>query len=126
MMGPIECRIAYTGENPCLALYVNVQYRVLVAPLYWGYACIHDERTRTMGSRDYGRPQAKTYLKTDNRDRKYIDYKSVEELRRLMTPNGKIYSRKRLGTSAKEQRMVAQAIKRARFMALLPFTSGTL
>jgi len=79
-----------------------------------------------MGSRDYSRPQAKTYLKTDNRDRKYIDYKSADELRRLMTPNGKIYSRKRLGTSAKEQRMVAQAIKRARFMALLPFTSGTL
>ncbi len=79
-----------------------------------------------MGTKDYGRPQAKTYLKTDNRDRNYIDYKSADELRRLMTPNGKIYSRKRLGTSAKEQRMVAQAIKRARFMALLPFTSGTL
>lgn len=77
-------------------------------------------------SNDYGKPQAKTYLKTDNRDKKYIDFKSVEDLRRLMTPNGKIYSRKRLATSAKEQRMVAQAIKRARFMALLPFTSGTM
>jgi small subunit ribosomal protein S18 len=77
-------------------------------------------------SKDYGRPISKTYLKNDNRDRKYIDYKSVEDLRRLMTPNGKIYSRKRLGTSAKEQRMVAQAIKRARYMALLPFTSGTM
>ncbi|HBZ97942.1 MAG: 30S ribosomal protein S18 [Phycisphaerae bacterium] len=43
-----------------------------------------------------------------------------------MTPNGKIYSRKRLGTSANEQRKVAQAIKRARSMALLPYTSGTL
>ena len=75
---------------------------------------------------NYGRPLSKTYLKTDNRDKKYIDYKSVEELRRLMTPNGKIYSRKRLGTSAKEQRMVAQAIKRARYIALLPYTSGTL
>ena len=95
-------------------------------PTVLGLHSTHDERNRTMGSRDYGRPQAKTYLKTDNRDRKYIDYKSVEDLRRLMTPNGKIYSRKRLGTSAKEQRMVAQAIKRARFMALLPFTSGTM
>ena len=75
---------------------------------------------------DYNRQISKTYLKTDNRDKKYIDYKSVEELRRLMTPNGKIYSRKRLGTSAKEQRMVAQAIKRARYVALLPYTSGTL
>jgi small subunit ribosomal protein S18 len=75
---------------------------------------------------DYGRSQPKKYLKTDNRDKKYIDYKSVEDLRRLMTPNGKIYSRKRLSTSAKEQRMVAQAIKRARYMALLPYTSGTM
>ena len=76
---------------------------------------------------DYGnRSRTKTYLKLDSRDKKYIDYKSVEDLRRLMTPNGKIYSRKRLSTSAKQQRMVAQAIKRARFMALLPFTSGTM
>ena len=43
-----------------------------------------------------------------------------------MTPNGKIYSRKRLGTSALDQRMIAQAIKRARYMALLPYTSATL
>jgi small subunit ribosomal protein S18 len=76
---------------------------------------------------DYGnRTRSKTYLKLDNRGKKYIDYKSVEDLRRLMTPNGKIYSRKRLSASAKQQRMIAQAIKRARFMALLPFTSGTL
>ncbi len=76
---------------------------------------------------DYGnRSRSKTYLKADNKGEKYIDYKSVEDLRRLMTPNGKIYSRKRLSASAKQQRMIAQAIKRARFMALLPFTSGTL
>ncbi len=44
----------------------------------------------------------------------------------VMTPNGKIYSRKRLGLPAWEQRMVAKAIKRARYMALLPYTSATL
>lgn len=66
------------------------------------------------------------YLKTDSRGRQYIDYKSVDELRRLMTPNGKIYSRKRLGVTARQQRMVAQAIKRARYMALLPYTDATL
>ena len=76
---------------------------------------------------DYGnRSRSKTYLKVDNKGKKNIDYKSVEDLRRLMTPNGKIYSRNRLSASAKQQRMIAQAIKRARFMALLPFTSGTL
>lgn len=56
----------------------------------------------------------------------YVDYKSVDELRRMMTPNGKIYSRKRLGVSARDQRMISQAIKRARAMALLPYTSATL
>jgi small subunit ribosomal protein S18 len=56
----------------------------------------------------------------------YVDYKDVESLRRMMTPNGKIYGRKRLGTNARQQRMVASAVKRARFMGLLPFTSATL
>jgi small subunit ribosomal protein S18 len=56
----------------------------------------------------------------------YIDYKDVEKLRRMMSPNGKIFTRKRLSTTAGEQRMVSQAIKRARFMGLLPFTSATL
>jgi small subunit ribosomal protein S18 len=56
----------------------------------------------------------------------HVDWKDVETLRRLMSPNGKILGRKRLGTSAAEQRMVAQAIKRARFMSLLPYTSATL
>ncbi len=59
-------------------------------------------------------------------ERPFVDYKNVDELRRMMTPNGKIYSRKRQGTSAREQRMVAQAIKRARYMGLLPYTSATL
>lgn len=56
----------------------------------------------------------------------YVDWKDVEMLRRMMSPNGKIYSRKRLGTTASEQRKLAQAVKRARHMGLLPFTSATL
>lgn len=56
----------------------------------------------------------------------YVDWKDVENLRRMMSPNGKIYGRKRLGTTQREQKMVAQAIKRARHMGLLPFTSATL
>ena len=42
----------------------------------------------------------------------YADYKCHEELRRLLTPNGKMYGRKRLNLTASEQRKVAQAIKR--------------
>ena len=65
-------------------------------------------------------------LKTGAGDKKFVDYKAADDLRRLMTPNGKIYSRKRLGVTAREQRMIAQAIKRARYIGLLPFTSATL
>ena len=73
---------------------------------------------------------------TDNKDGKiaekssngtfFVDYKRADDLRRFMTPNGKIQSRKKTGLTAREQRMVAQAIKRARYMALLPYTSATL
>jgi small subunit ribosomal protein S18 len=44
----------------------------------------------------------------------------------MLTPNGKIQSRKRTGLNSQEQRLLSQAIKRARFMALLPYTSATL
>ncbi len=56
----------------------------------------------------------------------YIDWKDVDNLRRMLTPNGKIHGRKRLSASAREQRMIAQAVKRARYMGLLPYTSATL
>jgi small subunit ribosomal protein S18 len=75
----------------------------------------------------YGRkPTQNNFLKSGVKGTLWVDYKSVDELRRLMTPNGKIYSRKRLGTSSSQQKKVAKAIKRARHMGLLPFTSGTL
>ena len=81
-----------------------------------------------MASFSYNRTETNrdAIMRKDTRDRVYVDYKQTDELRRLMTPNGKIYPRKRLGVSAKEQRMIAQAIKRARYMALLPYTSATL
>lgn len=56
----------------------------------------------------------------------YCDYKNIDGLRRAMSPNGKIYGRRRLDLSAQEQKLVAQAVKRARFLGLLPFTSATL
>ena len=51
----------------------------------------------------------------------YIDYKDVRLLRRFMTDRGKIAPRRITGTSARYQRMLATAIKRARIMALVPF-----
>lgn len=53
----------------------------------------------------------------------YIDYKKPELLAPYITNFGKIYSRRRTGTCAKHQRRLARAIKRARFLALLPYTA---
>ncbi|MBN1391415.1 MAG: 30S ribosomal protein S18 [Sedimentisphaerales bacterium] len=55
------------------------------------------------------------------RGTKYVDYKDIDTLERLLTHRGKIYSRKRSGNCAGCQRKVKAAIKRARYMALLPY-----
>ena len=53
----------------------------------------------------------------------YIDYKDVELLKKFILTNGKITPRRVTGTSAKYERMLATAIKRARQMALLPYVA---
>ena len=53
----------------------------------------------------------------------HIDYKDVETLKKFLTPHARIQSRKRAGTSSKFQRELARAVKRARFMGLLPYVS---
>ncbi len=52
-----------------------------------------------------------------------IDYKDVARLRRFVTEKGKIVSRRQTGTCAKHQRELTTAIKRARYMALLPYSA---
>jgi len=54
---------------------------------------------------------------------KEIDYKDVETLRLFITERGKILPRRITGVSAKHQRKLAEAIKRARMVALLPFVA---
>src|SRR5271154_6150571 len=51
----------------------------------------------------------------------FVDYKDVQGLKKLCTSQGKLYSRKRSGNCAAFQRAVKDAVKRARFMALLPY-----
>jgi len=53
----------------------------------------------------------------------YIDYKKPELLLPFISPYGKMLSRRRTGVCAKHQRSLAVAIKRARFLALLPYTA---
>lgn len=54
----------------------------------------------------------------------HVDYKDVPLLRRFISDRGKIEPRRRVSTSAKHQRSLAIAIKRARHLGLLPFTEG--
>ncbi|WP_195212298.1 30S ribosomal protein S18 [Lactobacillus paragasseri] len=53
----------------------------------------------------------------------YIDYKYVDLLKRFISERGKILPRRVTGTSAKNQRKLTVAIKRARVMGLLPFVA---
>ena len=53
----------------------------------------------------------------------YVDYKDVDLLKHFISERGKILPRRLTGTSAKNQRKVAKAIKRARIMGLLPFVA---
>jgi len=53
----------------------------------------------------------------------YIDYKQADRLRRFVTERGKILPRRISGNCAKHQRQLTIAIKRARQVALLPYTS---
>ena len=53
----------------------------------------------------------------------YIDWKDIDYLRRFIPERGKIMPRRISGVTAKDQRRIAKAIKRARTMALLPFVA---
>jgi len=67
--------------------------------------------------------QAKRYCHFCINSTKEIDYKNIQLLQRFLSSYGKIVPRKRSGVCAKHQRKLATAIKRGRFMALLPFSS---
>lgn len=58
---------------------------------------------------------------TMNRD--VADHKDAELLRRFMSVQAKIYPRRKSGLCARHQRKVAEAIKRARYLALIPYTT---
>lgn len=54
-----------------------------------------------------------------------VDYKQYEKLKRFVTERGKVLPRRISGNCAKHQRQLTRAIKRARIMALLPFSSDS-
>jgi small subunit ribosomal protein S18 len=68
------------------------------------------------------RPSRKAKVKATLGEFDLKDYRNVEVLRRFLSETGKILPRRRTGLSAKEQRILAKTVKRARILGLLPFT----
>ncbi len=56
----------------------------------------------------------------------YIDYKSIDTLDKFINDQGKILPRRVTGTSARHQRQLSKAVKRARFLALIPYVTDNL
>ncbi|OGK14532.1 30S ribosomal protein S18 [Candidatus Roizmanbacteria bacterium RIFCSPHIGHO2_01_FULL_38_41] len=54
---------------------------------------------------------------------KHIDYKDIELLKKFLNPHSRILSKKKTGVSTEYQKKLSVAVKRARFMALLPYLS---
>ena len=67
--------------------------------------------------------KAMAWLNANTLAYEFIDYKNTELLERFISERGKILPRRVTGTSAKNQRKVTTAIKRARIMAWLPFVT---
>ncbi len=68
----------------------------------------------------------KKYCRFKKSGIKYIDYKDANFLLKFVNDQGKLLPRRLTGTSLKFQRKVAQAVKRARHMALLPYVTDSL
>ena len=68
----------------------------------------------------------KKYCRFKKAGIKYVDYKDAEFLKKFLNEQGKILPRRITGTSLKFQRKVAQAVKRARSLALLPYVTDLL
>ncbi len=72
--------------------------------------------------RPYTRPGDKSRCRFCKLDIDRVDYKDVNTLRKMLTGQGKIFSRRRSGNCSAHQRSVKKAIKRAREIALLPYS----
>jgi len=70
--------------------------------------------------------KTKKYCRFKKSGIKYIDYKDAEFLKKFVNEQGRIFPRRLTGTSLKFQKKVAQAVKRARHLALLPFVADNL
>lgn len=84
-----------------------------------------ERRERKESFQSFNRPKLKI-TRTSASGKTYIDYKDTESLRKMVSGNGKLLNRKRTGATAMEQRMLARAVKRARYIGLLPYVSAAI
>ena len=70
--------------------------------------------------------KSERYCRFREKGFKYIDYKDPDFLMKLVNEQGKLLPRRLTGTSLKYQRKVAQAVKRARHLALMPYVGDML
>lgn len=68
----------------------------------------------------------KKYCRFKKSGIKYIDYKNPDFLLKFVNEQGKILPRRLTGTSLKFQKKIAQAVKRARYLALMPYVGDSL
>jgi small subunit ribosomal protein S18 len=68
--------------------------------------------------------QRKRYCRFTAEGVKEIDYKDLDTLKQYVSETGKIVPSRITGTKARYQRQLATAVKRARFLALIPYTDG--
>ena len=81
-----------------------------------------ERREKPEKFQSFNRPKVKV-TRISASGKTYVDYKDTESLRKMVSNNGKILSRRRSGASAMEQRMIASAVKRARYIALMPYVA---
>jgi len=62
-------------------------------------------------------------MEEKNRNIEHFDFKDVDRLSAYLNPHSRMFNRRRSGLGAKEQRNLARAVKRARYMALVPYVS---
>ena len=79
------------------------------------------QRGKRFGSRTRKAPPRDNRCRFCREKLEYMDYKELSVLTKLVTARGKLFSRKRSGNCRKHQRQAIIALKRARFLALMPF-----
>lgn len=84
---------------------------------------IRINKTKLKKKRKRSRNIVPTQSKLTKDQREFLDYKDVDTLSKFVSGMGKILPRKRTGATHAEQRLIRDAVKLARFMALLPFVN---